>query len=69
MTMTIELTTSEIALLLELLRQRTSDLRVEIRRTDNRQYHDDLRKLEQELLSLTGRLDRAQEPASSPPPQ
>jgi hypothetical protein len=56
--MTINLSMDEVALLADLLRNRTEQLRVEVRRTDNPQYHDELRQLEQRTLQLLQRLER-----------
>jgi hypothetical protein len=55
--MTINLSTQEVALLADLLRYRTEQLRVEVRRTDDPQYHDELRELEKRTMELLQRLE------------
>jgi cytochrome c-type biogenesis protein CcmH/NrfG len=55
--MTINLAMDEVALLADLLRNRTEQLRVEVRRTDDPQYHDELRELEQRTLELLRKLE------------
>jgi hypothetical protein len=58
--MTINLTREELDLLADLLKARAEELRVEVRRTDDAQYHDQLRELERRTIALVRRFEREQ---------
>jgi len=58
--MNIQFSKEEVVLLADLLRSRTEQLRVEVRRTDDPKYHDELRELEGRTLDLLRRLERTE---------
>jgi hypothetical protein len=55
--MTLELTSAEAELLLELLRNELSELRTEIHRTETRAFKDDLKAREALLETIIGRVE------------
>ena len=55
--MQLELTSEERDLLRRVIDQAAKELKVEVRRTSTREYHDDLQKEEQMLLHLLKRLE------------
>ena len=58
--MNIDLSKDELALLRDLLEQRREELRVEIRRTETRSYHEELRELERSMALLMRKFEKAE---------
>jgi hypothetical protein len=63
--MQFELSAPEAALLARILESTWKELRVEVRRTDTRSLHDELKQQEEQIRDLLDRLRRAagEEPA------
>jgi hypothetical protein len=63
--MQFELSAPEAALLARILESTWKELRVEVRRTDTRSLHDELKRQEEQIRDLLDRLRRAagEEPA------
>jgi len=56
--MTIELTSADRSLLLELLEKELGSLKVEIHRTETTSFREELKAREQRLATIIGRLER-----------
>ena len=57
--MQIDLTDDEFGLMIDTLKEKWSDLRVEVRRAETGVYHEGLRQLERTTVDLLNKLERA----------
>ena len=63
--MQIDVSEDELGLMIDMLKEQYSDLRVQVRRAETGSYHEELRGVERATVALLNKLERARTDAEA----